>query len=98
MFTFSLEVGPVHCDFENATCTGFGSENAPLVRYSGPDTLSVASPAVEMMLAVVEAVYVLATPGVKAPKEAGAPSDSDSVAGTVPVAPPGVLVSTTVTP
>src|SRR3954453_3645576 len=51
-----------------------------------------------MTFAVVLAVYVLATPGVKAPKAAGTPSDSDRVAGTLPPAPPGVLVDCTVTP
>ena len=30
--TVSFETGPVHDDFENATCSGCGSENAPLVR------------------------------------------------------------------
>ena len=47
-------------------------------------TDSVASPAVEMTVAVVLASYVLSMPGVNAPNAAGAPSDSDSVAGTVP--------------
>ena len=50
---------------------------------------SVASPAVEITLAVVLALYVRATPGVNAPKLAGAPSVSDSVAGTVPPTSPG---------
>ena len=47
-------------------------------------TLSAASPAVETTVAVVDAVYSRATPGVKAPKDAGAPSVSASVAGTEP--------------
>src|SRR3954447_15716780 len=51
-----------------------------------------------MTLAVVAAVYVFATPGVNGPNAAGAPSESDSVAGTVPDAVPGAEVSTTVTP
>ena len=51
----------------------------------GSATLSSASPAVEITVAVVDASYVLATPGVNAPNVAGAPSVSDSVAGTVPV-------------
>src|SRR3954451_22642842 len=48
--------------------------------------------------AVVEASYVLPTPGTNGANDAGAPSVSDRVAGTVPPAWPGVLVSTTVTP
>ena len=83
--------------------TGFGSENEPFTRRPvafelGSATLSVASPAVEITFAVVLASYVRPTPGTKAPKLAGAPRESDSVAGTVPPALPGVLVSTTVTP
>ena len=38
----------------------------------------------EITFAVVDAVYDFAKPGVNAPKLAGAPSDSDSVAGTEP--------------
>ena len=48
---------------------------------SGRLTVSVASPAVQMTLAVVEAVYSRATPGVNAPNVAGVPSVSASVAG-----------------
>ena len=54
----------------------------------GSLTVSVASPALEITLAVVVAVYSRATPGVNAPKLAGAPDVSDSVAGTVPPTPP----------
>ena len=43
-------------------------------------------------MAVVEAVYVFARPGVNGPKLAGGPSVSDSVAGTLPPTPPSVLV------
>src|SRR3954466_15465062 len=80
-----------------------GSENEPFTRWpvaveDGSATLSVASPAVEMTLAVVLAAYVFATPGWNVPKAAGVPSDSASVAGTVPPAPPGVLTDCTVTP
>src|SRR4051812_24034964 len=94
---------PVLAGLAAMTRRACGSENAPFTRWpvaveDGSATLSVASPAVEMTLAVVLAVYVLATPGVKAPKAAGVPSDSDSVAGTVPPAPPGVLTDWTVTP
>ena len=53
-------------------------------------TDSVASPAVEITFAVVEAVYVFATPGTNAPNDAGAPIVSASVAGTVPPTPPSV--------
>ncbi len=51
-------------------------------------TLSVASPAVEMTLAVVADSYVRATPGVNGWKAAAVPRVSASVAGTVPVALP----------
>ena len=84
MSTRSLDVGPDQADFENATCSGCGSENAPLVRWPGSDTVSAASPAVLITFAVDDAVYSFATPGVNAPNVAGAPSVSDSVAGTVP--------------
>src|SRR3712207_2832446 len=85
MSTFSLDVGAVHADLLNATCSGSASVNAPLVRCAGLGaTVSDASPAVEMTLAVVLASYVLSTPGVNGPNEAGAPRDSDSVAGTEP--------------
>ena len=43
----------------------------------------MASPAVEVTVAVVVATYSRAAPGVKAPNDAG-PMLSDSVAGTVP--------------
>src|SRR3954462_15785486 len=80
-----------------------GSENAPLTRCpvavaAGSATLRVASPAVEMTFADVLAVYVLATPGVKAPNAAGVPSVSARVAGTLAPAPPGASVCCTVTP
>src|SRR6478752_6884060 len=70
----------------------------PVFVVLGSETLSVASPAVEITFAVVEALYVRATPGVNGPKAAGVPSDNASVAGTEPLAPPGALVSWTVTP
>src|SRR4051794_17878422 len=70
-------------------CRVWGSENAPFTRWPvafelGSATLRVASPALEVTLAVVLAAYVFATPGVKAPNAAGVPSVSDSVAGTLP--------------
>ena len=58
--------------------------NAPLARWPGSDTLSAASPAVLVTVAVLVAVYSCSTPGVKAPKLALAPSCRLSVAGTVP--------------
>ena len=45
---------------------------------------SAASPAVEITLAHVDALYSRATPGVNAPNEAAGPMASDSVAATVP--------------
>src|SRR5689334_9639606 len=85
---------PVPSGLEAFACSAAGSENEPLTRWPvavelGSATLSAASPAVEMTLAVVPAVYVLPRPGVNAPNEAGVPSESESVAGTVP---PGLLV------
>ena len=53
----------------------------------GSETLSVASPVVLITFAAVCAVYSLATPGVNGPNDA-LPTDSDSVAGTVPPTPP----------
>ena len=54
--TDSLDVGADQVDFENETSSGDGSENAPFVRLPGVEDVSVASPAVEMTLAVVDAV------------------------------------------
>src|ERR1700742_3215500 len=82
--TASLETGALQLDFENVTCSGSASENAPLVRWPGSDTVSAASPAVEMTSAALDAVYVLSTPGVNAPKLTGPPSVSESAAGTEP--------------
>jgi hypothetical protein len=48
-------------------------------------TLSAALPALESTFAVVEALYVFATPSVKVPNPGCGPSVSASVAGTVPV-------------
>src|SRR5690349_8887152 len=75
--TTSLDTGPFHACGTPSTCSGSGSENAPLVRCPGSLTLSVASPAVEV-------VYVRSTPGVNAPNDAAGPRVSESVAGTVP--------------
>jgi hypothetical protein len=62
----------------------------------GSATERVASPAVEMTVASVDAVYSFATPGANAPNEAGAPSASDSVAGTEPPTVPSVDVEAAV--
>ena len=57
----------------------------PVAVALGSATLSAASPAVEITFAVVDGDVVLARrPGVNAPKLAGVPSVSASVAGTVP--------------
>ena len=54
--TGSLATGPVQVDFEKLTSSGDGSANAPFIRWPGSDTVSAASPAEEMTLAVVAAV------------------------------------------
>ena len=54
--TASLEVGPVQADFEKDTSSGDGSANAPFIRWPGSDDVSVASPAEEITVAVVDAV------------------------------------------
>src|SRR3954451_9966005 len=85
--TGSLATGAVHVDLLNSTRSGSGSENAPLLRWPGSLTESVASPAVEITLAFAEVTYSRSTPGWKAPKLA-LPSVRASVAGTVPPTPP----------
>ena len=62
--TDSLEVGAVHVLMTPRPCSGEARANVPLTRWPvpielGSATLSVASPAVEMTVAVVPAVYVL---------------------------------------
>ena len=54
--TGSLDTGASQVDFEKATSSGDGSENEPFIRWPGSETLSAASPALEITLAVVEAV------------------------------------------
>src|SRR3954447_20314222 len=83
MVETALDTGPLHDPGAMSTRNGCASANAPLVSCPGSETLSVASPAVLITFAVVVAVYSRATPGTKAPKLAGAPSVSESVAGTV---------------
>src|SRR5215207_936445 len=83
----SLLAGPLQLVFSGVMVTGWASRNAPLASVVG-DALSAASPAVEVTVAVLEAVYSCATPGVNEPNEAGAPSVSDNVAGTAPPAEP----------
>ena len=78
--------------------SGLARVNAPLTSLPadavfGSDTLRSASPAVETTVACDEAAYVFATPGVNAPNVAGAPSVSESVAGTVPPTSPRTGVS-----
>ena len=51
--TTSLETGAVQLVLLNETWSGSASENAPLVRWPGSLTLSVASPAVLTTFAVV---------------------------------------------
>src|SRR5690349_16694077 len=91
--TLSLEVGPAQEALPSSTRSGSGSENAPLVRWPGSLTDSVASPAVDVTVAVVDAVYSFSTPGVNGPNAAGAPSASESVAGTVPPTVPSTDVA-----
>ena len=80
---------------EACACSAWASVNVPLTSLPvlvglGSATDSVASPAVLTTFAVVLASYSRATPGVKAPNVAGAPSVSASVGGTVPPTPPCV--------
>ena len=87
--TFSLDVGPVQVLTTPRPCSGCGIANAPLTSLPvldelGSATVSVASPAVDVTVASVMAEYSLATPGMNGAKEAGAPSVSVSVAGTLP--------------
>src|SRR5215207_4946120 len=83
----SLLAGPLQLVFSGVMVTGWASRNAPLASVVG-DAVSAASPAVEVTVAVLEAVYSCATPGVNEPNDAGAPSVSDNVAGTAPPAEP----------
>src|SRR4051794_11674593 len=87
-----LEIGPFHVCGLISTRSGCGRLNAPLVRWPGSLTVSVASPAVLVIVAVVVAVYSFATPGVNGPNVAGAPSVRASVAGTVPPTGAGTVV------
>src|SRR5262245_51708759 len=91
--TGSLDTGAVHAALLNSTRTGSLRANEPLVRTPGSDTDNAASPALEMTLADVVAVYCLSTPGANAPNVAGAPSVNASVAGTEPPTAPGVFAS-----
>src|SRR6478735_1645368 len=91
--TASLDVGPAHTALPSSTRNGCGRLKAPLVRCPGSLVVSVASPAVEVTVAVVDAVYSRSTPGVNTPNEAGAPSVSAKVAGTEPPTVPSVWVA-----
>src|SRR5689334_17652931 len=90
--TGSFDTGADQLVLESETCSGSGRLNAPLARWPGTETLSAASAAELITLAVEDAVYVLSTPGVNAPNVAGAPSESASVAGVVPETVPVLLV------
>ena len=79
-----MDTGALHAAGVSSTCSGCASVNVPLARWPGSETLSVADPAVEVTVAVVEAVYSRAMPGMKAPRVTGPGSESASVAGTVP--------------
>src|SRR4051812_33914302 len=83
MVETALDTGPLHAPGAMSTRSGRGRAKAPLVSRPGSETVSAASAAVLMTLAVVVAVYSRATPGANAPKLAGAPSVSASVAGTL---------------
>ena len=81
----SLLTGPLQLVFAGVMTTGCASRRAPLLSVAS-DALRAASPAVDVTVAVVDAVYSFATPGVNGPNDAGAPSVSARVAGTVPPA------------
>src|SRR4051812_36684643 len=89
---------PCVSDFSPRACSGCGRKNAPFTRWpvwsdDGSATDSVAFPAVESTSAACVAVYVLPTPGWNGANAAAGPvSVSASVAGTVPLTPPVVLV------
>src|SRR3954452_16813146 len=88
----ALDTGSNHVPGAMSTCSASGSEKAPLVRRPGSDTVSAASPALEITLAVVDAVYVRSVPATNVPKEGVAPSVSESVAGTDALTAPVVFV------
>src|SRR3954452_23235315 len=88
MVTASLDTGADQFDFENATCSGSLSVNAPLDSLP-PSVVRLASPADQGTVGVVDASWVRSTPGANAPNAAGVPSVSESVAGTVPPTVPG---------
>ena len=54
--TASLDTGAFQADFDSDTSSGDGSANVPFIRWPGSEYDSAASPAVEITLAVVEAV------------------------------------------
>src|SRR3954452_18157954 len=84
--TTSLDTGADHVFTIPSPPSGDASENAPLTSLPvpvGSATVNVASPAVEMTVAVVEAGYAFPSPGVNAPNAGALPSTTDSVAGTV---------------
>src|SRR5262249_11515566 len=54
--TGSLETGAVQALLDSSTTSDDGRENDPLVMWPGSEYVSAASPAVEMTLALVDAV------------------------------------------
>ena len=54
--TAALETGADHVFGAQSTTSGDGSVKVPLVRWSGPENDSAASPAVDVTVAVVDAV------------------------------------------
>ena len=79
-----FEIGPVQVLGAIVTCNGLASSNVPFARRPGSLTVSVASPAVLVTVAVVLALYSRAIPGTNAPNVGGDPSVNASVAGTAP--------------
>src|SRR3954451_13203565 len=73
---------PVLAALRARACSGSARMNVPLTRWpvptdDGSATLSKASPAVDVTVAVEDAKYVFVMPGVKAPNVAAGPSTSE---------------------
>ena len=86
--------------FRARAWSGCGSENVPLTRWPVfvllvSATLRVASPAVEITFAVVEASYDWGTPAANGGKFAAGPTESARLAGTVPFTVPFTSVCRT---
>src|SRR3954465_4062076 len=89
--TGAVDTGADQGLFEKVTCSGSDSVNAPLVSRPGSLTLRVASPAVEITVALVWAGEGAALPRPNAANVGGVPRVSESVAGTDPPTLPGVV-------